>query len=80
MNLQYLVFSAVWRIVRLWVDHSGMEQLKAIVEKLMDADLSGEEKRQQAWAMAKDIFSDLSNSAINFLIELAVNYVKSKAA
>jgi len=78
MNWQYLVFSAVWRIVRLWVDNGALDQLREIVEKLMAVDLPGEEKRQQAWEMAKELFSDMGTSAINFLIELAVNYVKAK--
>ena len=80
MNWQYLVFSTVWRIVRMWVDNGALDELRDIVTRLMDIDIPPEEKRQQAWEMAKDLFSDLGTSAVNFLIELAVNYVKAKQA
>lgn len=80
MNWQYLVFSTVWRIVRMWVDDGALDELRDIVTRLMDIDIPSEEKRQQAWEMAKDLFSDLGTSAVNFLIELAVNYVKAKRA
>jgi hypothetical protein len=60
------------------VDNGALDQLREIVERLMDTDIPGNEKRSQAWEMARELFADLGNSAINFLIELAVNYVKAK--
>ena len=79
MNWQYLVFSAIWRIVRMWVDNGALDQLREIVERLMDTDIPGDEKREQALEMARELFSDMTMSTVNFLIELAVGYVKAKA-
>lgn len=78
MNMQYLVFSTVWRIVRMWVEAGAMDELKEIVITLMDADMPGAEKREKALEMAGELFSYLSRSTVNFLIELAVGYVKAK--
>lgn len=76
--MQYLVMSAIWRIVRLWVDNGALDQLREIVERLMDVDIPSDEKREQAWEMAKELFADMGASTLNFLVELAVNYVKAK--
>lgn len=53
----------------------------AIVKDLLDADLTSAQKRSEAFkqlsATAKDLGLTVGKSALNLLIELAVQYVKN---
>ena len=52
--------------------------IKETVSELFDVELSGEEKRNIAFAAAKEMFSKVGSTAVNIGIEMAVMYFNSK--
>lgn len=67
------------QLARYLTSVSFFQQCKNIVISLMDKDLSNEEKKATAVAMAKRNLVSFSNFAISLTIELALGYLKAKA-
>lgn len=68
---------AITSFAKFMIGGVVFEKIKDIVQVYMTANLTGEQKREQAFKDILDILSGISNWVIGLGIELAVAYFKS---
>lgn len=75
MKLIPIVITSFANVV---IGNFNWERVKAVVVRMDDKDLSGEEKRHLALKEIKIVGVDVAKWALNLAIELAVAWLRSK--
>ena len=78
--MESIKISILEKVLAWFTGGSAYETIKTVVDKFMDKDMTGEEKKEAVKAIIMPLLGALSGVLINLAIEVAVLSLRSAAA